>query len=160
MSFFTRQLRTVIQWENPNPEVLFERWSESGDEINNASKLIVSPGQGCIFVYEGRVEGVFGEPGLYELHTANRPFFTTLGKLMQNFQSEHKVGIYFYRTAKILNLKWGTESLIKYQDPTYKFPVACARSATIPCASWMRARSSSRSWRATRRTWPNRFASH
>jgi len=123
MSFFTRQLRTVIQWENPNPEVLFERWSESGDEIKNASKLIVSPGQGCIFVYEGRVEGVFGEPGLYELHTANRPFFTTLGKLMQNFQSEHKVGIYFYRTAKILNLKWGTESLIKYQDPTYKFPV-------------------------------------
>jgi membrane protease subunit (stomatin/prohibitin family) len=123
MSFFARQLRSVVQWENPNPEVLFERWSESGDEIKNASKLIVSPGQGCIFVYEGCVEGVFGEPGLYELQTANRPFFTTLTKLMQNFQSEHKVGIYFYRSAKILNLKWGTESLIKYEDPTYKFPV-------------------------------------
>jgi membrane protease subunit (stomatin/prohibitin family) len=123
MSFFARQLRSVIQWESTDSDVLFARWSDDGDEIKNASKLIVGPGQGCMFVYEGRVEGVFSEPGLYELHTANRPFFTTLAKFMQNFQSEHKVGIYFYRSAKILNLKWGTESLIKYEDPTYKFPV-------------------------------------
>jgi membrane protease subunit (stomatin/prohibitin family) len=123
MSFFARQLRSVIQWESTDSDVLFARWSDNGDEIKNASKLIVGPGQGCMFVYEGRVEGVFSEPGLYELHTANRPFFTTLAKFMQNFQSEHKVGIYFYRSAKILNLKWGTESLIKYEDPTYKFPV-------------------------------------
>ena len=123
MSFFARQLRSVIQGESTDSDVLFARWSDDGDEIKNASKLIVGPGQGCMFVYEGRVEGVFSEPGLYELHTANRPFFTTLAKFMQNFQSEHKVGIYFYRSAKILNLKWGTESLIKYEDPTYKFPV-------------------------------------
>jgi membrane protease subunit (stomatin/prohibitin family) len=43
---------------------------------------------------------------------------------MQAFRSEHKVGLYFFRTAKVLNVKWGTESPIKYQDPKYKFPVA------------------------------------
>lgn len=124
MGFMSRQLRSVIQWENPSPEVLFECWSDDGDEIKNASKLIVGPGQGCIFVYEGRVRGAYAEPGLYVLETANVPFITTLLKLMQNFKSEHKVGLYFYRTAKLLNLKWGTDSPIKYDDPKYKFPVA------------------------------------
>jgi membrane protease subunit (stomatin/prohibitin family) len=123
MSFLATQLRSVIQWENPDPNLLFQRWTDSGDEIKNASKLIVGPGQGCVFVYEGRVEAVYTEEGLFELRTANKPFFTTLLRFMQGFKSEHKVGLYFFRTAKILNLKWGTESPIKYQDPQYKFPV-------------------------------------
>jgi membrane protease subunit (stomatin/prohibitin family) len=123
MSFITHQLRSVIQWEYPDPNTLFQRWTENGDEIKNASKLIVGPGQGCLFVYEGRVVAVYAEEGLYELKTANIPFFTTLRRFMQSFISEHKVGLYFFRTAKLLNLKWGTESLIKYEDPQYKFPV-------------------------------------
>ncbi len=123
MSFIARQLRSVIQWEDPNPTVLFQRWTENGDEIKNASKLLVGPGQGCVFVYEGRVEAVYAQEGLFELHTANIPFFTTLRRFMQAFQSEHKVGLFFFRTAKMLNLKWGTESLVKYEDPRYKFPV-------------------------------------
>jgi membrane protease subunit (stomatin/prohibitin family) len=124
MSFIARQLRSVIQWVDPDPSLLFECWTDNGDEIKNASKLLVGPGQGCIFVYEGRVEAVYQQEGLFELKTANIPFVTTLRKFMQAFHSEHKVGIYFFRTAKILNLKWGTQSHIKYEDPTYKFPVA------------------------------------
>jgi membrane protease subunit (stomatin/prohibitin family) len=123
MSFMAHQLRSVVQWEDPDPSVLFQRWTEDGDEIKNASKLIVGPGQGCVFVYEGRVEAVYLEEGLFELKTANVPFFTTLRRFMQSFVSEHKVGLYFFRTAKVLNIKWGTESLIKYEDPKYKFPV-------------------------------------
>jgi len=117
------QLRSVIEWSNPNPEAVFERWTESGDEIKNASKLIVGPGQGCVFVYEGRVESVFTTQGLYELRTANIPFWTTVTKLMQGFRSEHKVGLYFFKTAQLTNLKWGTPTPVKYEDPTYRFPV-------------------------------------
>jgi membrane protease subunit (stomatin/prohibitin family) len=118
-----RQLRSVIQWENPNPGALFERWSDNGDEIKNASKLIVGPGQGCIFVYEGKVEGVYTQEGMVELKTGNIPFITTISRIMQSFTSEHKVGIYFFRTTQFLNQKWGTPSMIKYEDPKYKFPV-------------------------------------
>src|SRR4051812_31086764 len=120
---FGNQLRSVIEWSNANPEAVFERWTENGEEIKNASKLIVGPGQGCVFVYEGRVESVFTTQGLYELRTANIPFWTTITKLMQNFKSEHRVGIYFFKTAQITNLKWGTPTPVKYDDPTYKFPV-------------------------------------
>jgi membrane protease subunit (stomatin/prohibitin family) len=84
------QLRSVIQWDNPPPNALFERWSASGDEIKNASKLIVGPGQGCIFVYEGKVEGVYTQEGIVELKTANIPFWTTITKFMQAFVSEHR----------------------------------------------------------------------
>jgi len=118
-----RQLRSVIEWENPNPGNLFFRWSENGDEIKNASKLIVGPGQGCIFVYEGKVESILQEEGMTELKTANIPFWTTITKFMQSFESEHKVGIFYFRTAKILDQKWGTTTVVKYDDPKYKFPV-------------------------------------
>ena len=123
MGLFSRQLRSVIQWTDPAPTVLFSRWSDNGDEIKNASQLIVGPGQGCIFVYEGRVVAVHGGEGMYPLRTGNIPFITTLSRFMQAFVSEHKVGLYFFRTTKILDLKWGTPAPVKYNDPVYRFPV-------------------------------------
>jgi membrane protease subunit (stomatin/prohibitin family) len=118
-----RQLRSVIQWEHPDPAELFHKWSDDGDEIKNASRLIVGPGQGCIFVYEGAVKAVWDQEGLYEVRTANIPFLTTLIKFMQAFKSEHKVGLYYFVTANVADCKWGTPSPIKYVDPVYKFPV-------------------------------------
>ena len=118
-----RQLRSVIEWKNPSTDILLSQWTDNGDEIKNASKLIVGPGQGCIFVYEGKVQSVIEEESLIDLKTANIPFWTTIKKFMQFFKSEHKVGIYFYKKSKILDQKWGTTSVIKYDDPKYKFPV-------------------------------------
>lgn len=117
------QLRSVIQWDDCQPGELFELWSDNGDEIKNASKLIVNPGQGAIFVYEGKIQAVHLEEGMYEIKSANIPFLTTLSKYMQGFESEHKVGIYFFWRTQFLNQKWGTTSLIKYLDPVYKLPV-------------------------------------
>ncbi len=117
------QLRSVIEWENPSENALFSQWSADGNEIKNASKLIVNPGQGCIFVYEGQVKSVITKPGMVDLKTDNIPFWTTISKFMQAFESEHKVGIYFFKTTVILNQRWGTSSVIKYDDPKYKFPV-------------------------------------
>jgi membrane protease subunit (stomatin/prohibitin family) len=121
--FINKQLRSVIEWVDAHPDTLFERWTDNGDEIKSASKLIVGPGQGCIFVYEGKVEGTFTEEGLYDLRTDNIPFWTTIKNALYNFESYHKVGIYFFRKADILNKRWGTPSPITYNDPKYKFPV-------------------------------------
>lgn len=118
-----QQLRSVIEWQNPHPDALFQQWTDNGDEIKNASTLIVGPGQGCIFVYEGKVQSVIQQEGSLNLETDNIPFWTTISKFMQFFESEHKVGIYFYKRCEILNQKWGTTSTIKYEDPKYHFPV-------------------------------------
>ena len=125
MSFiesFKKQLRTVIQWDDRGDDLFYE-WSGNGDEIKNASKLIVGPGQGCVFVYEGKVRTILDREGLYDLATDNIPFWTTVKKVLQSFESEHKTNFYFYKATKILNQKWGTTSSVKYIDPEYKFPV-------------------------------------
>lgn len=118
-----QQLRSVIEWEKPQDYQLFYRFTDQGDEIKNASKLILQPGQGCIFTYKGKVEGVFEEAGMYNLKTDNIPFLTTLSKVMSAFESENKVGIWFYRKTDMLNIRWGTRIPITYNDPIYKFPV-------------------------------------
>lgn len=126
MSFFDplkNQFRSVIQWTDPSPEQLFYQFTRRGDEIKNASKLIVGPGQGCIFVYEGKIEGHVDEETMLDLKTDNHPFITTLRRIMQLFESEHKTGLFFYRKAHMLDRRWGTVSPIKYLDPVYKFPV-------------------------------------
>lgn len=126
MAFFDplkRQLRSVIQWDSEDENTLFYRWSSNGDEIKNASKLIVGPTQGCIFVYEGRIRAVFHSEGLFDITTSNIPFITTLKKYMQFFESEHKAEFYFYKKNIITDQKWGTISPIKYIDPVYNFPV-------------------------------------
>lgn len=126
MAFFDplkRQLRSVIQWDNEDEDTLFYRWSSNGDEIKNASKLIVGPTQGCIFVYEGKIRALFHSEGLFDITTSNIPFITTLKKFMQFFESEHKAEFYFYKKSIIPDQKWGTVSPVKYIDPVYKFPV-------------------------------------
>lgn len=118
-----RQLRSVVEWKSPAQSDLFYRWSENGDEIKDASVLIVGPGQGCIFVYEGKVVANIKSEGRHSLLTDNIPFWTTITKFLQAFESEHKVGLYFYNRTQILDQKWGTRSIVKYLDPIYNFPV-------------------------------------
>ncbi|PST83670.1 hypothetical protein C7T94_14145 [Pedobacter yulinensis] len=117
------QFRSVLQWDGPQEWEIFRRYEKRNDEIKNLSKLVLQPGQGCIFTYEGTVKSIFSEPGIYDIETDNRPFITTLKKLVNYFESDHKTGLWFYRTAEIVNIRWGTRLPITYNDPVYGFPV-------------------------------------
>lgn len=121
---FKRQLRTVIEWKEQDANQLFHLMNTTTDEIKNASKLIVAPGQGCIIVYDGKVMGTLTEPGIYAMETDNHPFITSLLNLAQQGESEHKMRFYFFRTAEMVNVLWGTASPVKYMEPDYKIPVA------------------------------------
>ena len=122
-SFFKKQLSTVIEWTGQESNLLFYEFETPTSEIKNASKLIVSPGQGCILVYEGKVQDVLTEQGTYFLESDNHPFITTFLKLRQAFESEHKMHLYFFRLAETVNQPWGTATPIKYIDPVFKFPI-------------------------------------
>jgi len=121
--FFKKQLATVIEWTDQQPELLLYKFPVPSDEIKDSSKLIVGPGQGCILVYEGKITSVITESGTFDLSTENHPFITTLLKINTFFESEHKAHIYFYRKADIVNQAWGTSAPVKYLDPNYKIPV-------------------------------------
>ena len=120
---FKRQLRTVVEWKEQDGQLLFHLMETTTDEIKNASKLIVAPGQGCVVVYDGKVSGVLTEPDVYSMETANHPFITSLLNLAQRSESEHKMRFYFFRTAEVVNVLWGTASPVKYIESDYKLPV-------------------------------------
>ena len=122
-NIFGNQLSKVIRWDNADSTMLWYKYPSKRDEIINASKLIVAPGQGCILVYEGQIVDVIETEGSFNLETDNHPFITTLTKLRQNFESEHKLDIYFFRRTQIINQYWGTPSPIKFIDSTYNIPV-------------------------------------
>jgi membrane protease subunit (stomatin/prohibitin family) len=84
------QFRAAITWSDPEEWEIFRKFTGANDEIKNASTLIIQPGQGCIFTYEGKIEGTFSEPGMYNLETDNKPFVTTLKKFLNFFESEDK----------------------------------------------------------------------
>ncbi len=118
------QFRSIIQWEDPRSNELFIKFTDKGDEIKNASKLILQEGQGCILTYQGKVVEIFDEAGMYDLKSDNKPFVTTIKKFLKLQEgSEHIMGIWFYRKADILNMRWGTRVPIAYTDPTYTFPI-------------------------------------
>ncbi len=121
--FIKRQLSQVIEWNDQRPGVLVHQFPSANDEIKNASKILVGPGQGVVLVYEGKVTDHIDQQGIYNLETDNHPFITTLLKLRTAFESEHKLKIWFYRTAEIVNQNWGTATPVKYMDPVYKIPV-------------------------------------
>jgi len=122
-NFFRGQLAEVIQWAAPPPGVLLWKFPSPNDEIKDASKLLVGPGQGALLVYEGQVADVLDAAGLYNLETDNHPFLTTLLKLRTGFESEHKLAVYFYCRAENVNQPWGTSMPVKYLDPVYRIPV-------------------------------------
>lgn len=122
-NFFKRQIATVIEWQPQDQNVLVWRYRAATDEIKNASKLIISPGQGCVLVYEGKITDVIDEDGVYNIRTDNHPFITSLLKVAQLFESEHKMRLYYYRKAEVMNQGWGTASPIKYFDNYYKIPI-------------------------------------
>ena len=122
-NFFKSQLSQVIEWKDQQPDLLVYKFPSEKDEIKNAGKLIVSPGQAVLLVYEGKITDHIMEEGIYNLESDNHPFITSLLKLRTAFESEHKLKIWFYRTSDNVNQGWGTSQAIKYIDPVYKIPV-------------------------------------
>ncbi|UZJ64295.1 SPFH domain-containing protein [Sphingobacterium sp. KU25419] len=125
-NFFKKQIATVIAWQPQDHNLLVWKYQAATDEIKNASKLIISPGQGCVLVYEGKITDVIDQEGVYNIRTDNHPFITSLLKVAQLFESEHKMGLYYYRKAEVVNQGWGTSSPIKYFDEYYKIPIQLA----------------------------------
>lgn len=125
-----RQMRSVLQWQEDDRDTIFHLLPTPGDEIKNASRLIVGPAQGCLLVYEGRIVDDINEQTSLSLKTDNQPFLTTLASLPTLFESPHKVRLYFYRTTLFPGLRWGTAQPVRYLDPVYRLPLAVGMNGT------------------------------
>ena len=63
MGFLNNQFANVVEWEQFKDDMIFWKWDNK--EIKKGSKLIIKPGQDAIFMFNGKVEGVFTDEGAF-----------------------------------------------------------------------------------------------
>lgn len=114
MGLFTNHFLNVVEWDENGAGILMQKWDNK--EIKKGSKLIIRPGQDAVFVYNGKVEGVFEEDGEYDIESDIIPILTTLKSFKFGFNSPLKAEVVFVNTKEQL-VKWGTKNAINLQAP-------------------------------------------
>lgn len=109
MGLFGGQLSNVVEWEEYRDDILFWKWSNK--EIKKGSKLIIRQGQDAIFMFNGKVEGIFENEGSFDIESEIIPFLSTLKGFKFGFNSGMRAEVLFINTKEI-TVKWGTKSAI------------------------------------------------
>ncbi|MDO5708460.1 MAG: SPFH domain-containing protein [Andreesenia angusta] len=109
MGFFGNQFSNVVEWEEYNDEVIFWKWANK--EIKKGSKLIIRQGQDAIFIFNGKVEGIFVDEGSFDIETEIVPFLSTLKGFKFGFNSGMRAEVLFINT-KEFTIRWGTKNAI------------------------------------------------
>jgi len=112
------ELIDIIEFVDPTSNTLVHRFERFQNEIKNNAKLIVREGQTAVFVREGKLADVF-QPGTYTLNTQNMPILSTLAGWKYGFDSPWKAEVYFVRTTRFTDQKWGTKNPVMMEDPQY-----------------------------------------
>lgn len=114
MGLFGGQFANVVEWEEFRDDMIFYKWSNR--EIKKGSRLIIRPGQDAIFIFNGKIEGIFKEEGEYDVESQIVPFLSTLKGFKFGFNSGMRAEVLFVNT-KEFPVKWGTQNAINIQAP-------------------------------------------
>ena len=114
MGFFSNQLSNIVEWEQFRDDMIFCKWDNK--EIKKGSKLIIRPGQDAIFMFNGKIEGIFKDEGSFDIESQIIPFLSTLKGFKFGFNSGMRAEVLFVNT-KELTVKWGTKNAINIPAP-------------------------------------------
>lgn len=112
------ELIDIVQFLDESNNTLVHRFERYGNEIKNNAKLVVREGQVAVFINEGKLADVM-QPGTYTLNTQNVPILATLLGWKYGFESPFKAEVYFVRTTRFTDQKWGTKNPVMMEDPQY-----------------------------------------
>ena len=114
MGIIGNQLANVVEWEEFDENMIFWKWTNK--EIKKGSRLIIRPGQDAIFMFQGKIEGIFTDEGDYDIESKIVPFLSTLKGFKFGFNSGMRAEVLFVNT-KEFTIKWGTKGPIMLQAP-------------------------------------------
>ncbi len=114
MGLFGGQLANVVEWQEYRDDVLFWKWTNQ--EIKKGSKLIIRQGQDAVFMFNGKVEGVFKDEGSFDIESEIVPFLSSLKGFKFGFNSGMRAEVLFINTKEI-TVKWGTKNVINIPAP-------------------------------------------
>jgi len=129
------QLANVIEWPNMEDYQIFYKFQNA--EIKKGSKLIIRPGQDAIFLYQGRIDGIFTEDGEYDIESQIIPFLSTLKGFKFGFDSGIRAEILFVNTREF-TVKWGTQNAINLPVPALPggMPIRAFGTYTVKVADY------------------------
>ena len=117
MGLFGNQLANVVEWEEYRDDIIFWKWTNR--EIKKGSRLIIRAGQDAIFIYNGKIEGIFTDEGSFDIESQIIPFLSTLKGFKFGFNSGIRAEVLFVNT-KEFTVKWGTKNPVAI--PTMELP--------------------------------------
>lgn len=114
MGLFSKQFANVVEWQEFRDDMVFYKWSNN--EIKKGSRLIIRPGQDALFLYNGKLEGIFKDEGDYDIESQIIPFLSTLKGFKFGFNSGMRAEVLFVNTKDFI-VKWGTQNAINIPTP-------------------------------------------
>lgn len=114
MGLLFNQFANTVEWAEASDSVLFWKWQNK--EIKKGSKLVIRPGQDAIFLYNGRVEGIFEDEGSFDIESDIIPFLSSLKSFKFGFNNPLRAEVLFINTKELL-VKWGTKNAINLPAP-------------------------------------------
>lgn len=122
-------LSELIKYEGDNSTFI---WKYPHEDFNNITELVVHESQEAIFFANGQVADIFG-PGRYKLDAKNIPILTNLINKVTGVSVFH-CEVYFINKAVQMAVKWGTDSKVRFVEPTLGVPVELGASGEMNLA--------------------------
>ena len=121
------QIAEVIKYEGDNSTFI---WKHPSEDFNSLTQLIVHESQEAIFFMNGQALDLFGA-GRYTLETENIPQIGRLLKRTTGDQTPFHCEVYFINKSIQMALKWGTDSKVRYIDPSSGVPLELGASGSM-----------------------------
>lgn len=121
------KIAEIIKYEGDNSTFI---WKHPCEDFNSLTQLIVHESQEAIFFMNGQALDLFG-PGRYTLETQNIP---VLGKVLNRAtggESPFHCEVYFINKTVQMAVKWGTDSKVRFLEPTYGVPLEIGASGEM-----------------------------
>ena len=122
-------LSELIKYEGDNSTFI---WKYPHEDFNNMTELVVHESQEAIFFANGQAADTFG-PGRYKLDAENIPILTKLVNLATGVSVFH-CEVYFINKTVQMAVKWGTDSKVRFIEPTLGVPVELGASGEMNLA--------------------------
>lgn len=117
----------VIKYEGDNSTFI---WKHPCEDFNTTTQLIVHESQEAILFMNGQALDLFG-PGRHTLETQNIPFLRKLINIPTGGETPFHCEVYFINKTEQMAIKWGTDSKVRYVEPTYGFPISIGASGEM-----------------------------
>lgn len=121
------QIADIIKYEGDNSTFI---WKHPCEDFNSLTQLIVHESQEAVFFMNGQALDLFG-PGRYTLETQNIP---KIGKLLNRTtggETPFHCEVYFINKTVQMAVKWGTDSKVRFIEPTFGVPLEIGASGEM-----------------------------